>query len=275
MSLKKIRSLISETRDKLFQKHPKPMNGFAAQDLQNILGAKLVEMGYLFGASNHQWSEISSSSRLGGKYSILCRILLTRPELSPLVIAPNPSDLFDEIQSLVPEFTPAHFGFLLGLEALSGSRLLTNPKSSKAVEKITYIIKTQLDKCQTNDQKLKEIAFFMAIAETEALSRGIDLDTFWEKGGWDRERRIINREMTDLAKQIYSLVVPAFPDFDYKDLGKLIGAKMLVGLRFASKDFGNEEALENLKKIKATLENKHSKEEVIKFVTSLLNKKNA
>lgn len=165
-------------------------------DLQVVLNTTVGKVASLFGVGSNRWYNVTSENAdevLPSRYALLCRLLLTHPELykSPVV---SPAEVYEICSELSPGLTPRQFALLVGLEPTSGLRLVEvgNEGSAPGKKGITepirmmlIIMKEAFDAAKTHDEKKAVFEIFRKNAELEATARMIDLEEFWNHGGWN------------------------------------------------------------------------------------------
>lgn len=62
--------------------------------------------------------------RLGITQAVVIRVLIEDPSMSPLIMPPSLTALYELIQAIDPEFTPRDFGVLMGRSGSAGYRWL-------------------------------------------------------------------------------------------------------------------------------------------------------
>jgi len=125
-----------------------------------------------------------------GQHAILIRLLMDRPELSPIPEPPSGQEVYSLLLKADPSLTPREFPVLLGLEPGSKDRLLEPGASRTAtVSHLLLIIKNEMDRLTTAKDKREFVLYLRSVAETEAESRGMDKKTFWKVGGWRKSMK--------------------------------------------------------------------------------------
>lgn len=168
-----------------------PISGEMLNLLKATLGTKTSSLLWLFGWGSPQWSNMSKRgpNELPGQHSLMIRLLMERPDLSPIPTPPSGQELYDLLSTYDPTLTPREFAVLLGLEPGSKDRLLDDfSEKTSTVNHYMMIIKNELEELKTKKQKVDFVKFLREIAEEEAEARGLS-KSFWKEGGWRKHSK--------------------------------------------------------------------------------------
>lgn len=168
-----------------------PITGKMLNVLKAKLGTRTSSLLWLFGWGSSQWINMTKkgAGQMTGQHAMLIRLLMDRPDLSPIPEPPSGQEVYNMLLEVDPSLTPREFPVLLGLEPGSKDRLLEPGASRTAtVNHLLLIIKNEMDRLTSAKEKREFALYFRSIAETEAESRGLD-KSFWKVGGWRKSMK--------------------------------------------------------------------------------------
>lgn len=166
---------------------PKAIDGKMLNILKGMLGTRTSSLLWLFGWGSPQWTQATKRGpgEFAGQHSLMIRLLMDRPDLSPIPEPPSSKDVYELLSTYDPTLTPREFPVLLGLQPGSKDRMLDDEATKTAVvNHYLLIIKQEMDRLDTPAKKREFVAYLRSIAEEEAESRGLDTKSFWKEGGW-------------------------------------------------------------------------------------------
>ncbi len=171
---------------------PVPISGKMLNLLKASLGTRVTSLQWLFGWASPQWISMTHKGpgELPGQHSILIRLLLDRPDLSPIPEIPSGKEVYELLHKYDPTLTPRRFPILLGLQPGSKDRMLDdNANRTAAISNYMLIIKKEMERLETDEEKREFVAYLCSVAEDEAESRGLDREKFWVSGGWSKSMK--------------------------------------------------------------------------------------
>ena len=164
----------------------KPLSGKELKRLSGLLNQRIASLSWLFGFSSAQW--VKNSNRGKGElliqHSLMVRMLLGRPELSPIPDVPTVQEVYELLQKLDPTITRNKMSALVGLSIKSTARIFEGGTLTSTVGHMLLIIKNELTRLKTKDEKQRFYRYLQDNVTDEAESRGYCPDLVLKDKGW-------------------------------------------------------------------------------------------
>ena len=164
----------------------KSLSGKELKRLSSVLNERITSLLWLFGFSSAQW--LKNTNREPGalitQHSLMLRILLDRPELSPIPKVPSVQLVYALLCEIDPNITRHRMSTLVGLSAKSTARIFAGHNPTSTVGHMLLLIKTELERLSTKEEKLAFYSYLQENVKAEAQGRGYNPDCVWNKVGW-------------------------------------------------------------------------------------------
>jgi hypothetical protein len=164
----------------------KSLSGKELKRLSAVLNERIASLLWLFGFSSAQW--VKNTNREQGalltQHSLMLRILLDRPELSPIPKVPSVQLVYALLCEIDPNITRHRMSTLVGLSAKSTARIFAGDNPTSTVGHMLLLIKTELERLSTKEEKLAFYSYLQENVKAEAQGRGYNPDCVWNKVGW-------------------------------------------------------------------------------------------
>lgn len=164
----------------------KALSGKELKRLSVVLNERIASLSWLFGFSSAQW--VKNANREKGElliqHSLMIRMLLERPELSPIPKVPLMNEVYELLVAIDPTLTPNKMATLVGLSTKSTKRIFGDSAPTSTVGHMLLIIKNELGRLKTKQEKREFYQFLQANIKNEADSRGYDADKVLNELGW-------------------------------------------------------------------------------------------
>jgi len=164
----------------------KALSGKALKRLSDLLSQRIASVSWLFGFSSAQW--IKNSHRGQGEllvqHSLMIRMLLERPELSPIPEVPTVQEVYELLREIDPAFTRNKMSTIVGLSLKSTARIFGGGTLTSTVSHMLLIIKNELLRLKTKEEKQAFYRYLHKNVTEEAESRGYCPDRVLKEMGW-------------------------------------------------------------------------------------------
>ncbi len=165
---------------------PNLLSGKELKRLSAVLNERIASIAWLFGFSSAQWVKNANREKgeLAVQHSLMIRLLLDRPDLSPIPQAPLVSEVFEMLKKVDPNIKPNHLSTLVGLSPKSTARIFGDTTPTSTVGHMLLIIKTELERLKTKEKQLAFYNQLKANVASEAEARGYQPKRVWDESGW-------------------------------------------------------------------------------------------
>ena len=164
----------------------KQLSGKELKRLSGLLNERIASLSWLFGFSSAQW--VKNSNRKKGEllvqHSLMVRMLLERPELSPIPSVPTVQEVYELLLKIDPTITRNKMSSLVGLSTKSTARIFSGGTLTSTVGHMLLIIKNELTLLKTKEEKQRFYSFLQDNVINEAESRGYCPDLVLKSVGW-------------------------------------------------------------------------------------------
>jgi len=164
----------------------KALSGKTLKRLSDLLSQRIASVSWLFGFSSAQW--IKNSNRGQGEllvqHSLMIRMLLERPELSPIPSVPTVQEVYELLCEVDPAFTRNNMSTMVGLSIKSTARIFDGGTLTSTVSHMLLIIKNELLRLKTKKEKQAFYRYLQKNVSEEAESRGYCPDRVLKEMGW-------------------------------------------------------------------------------------------
>ncbi|MCO4837191.1 MAG: hypothetical protein KC426_03725 [Oceanospirillaceae bacterium] len=171
------------------------LSGKELKRLSVVLNERIASLSWLFGFSSAQW--VKNANREKGElliqHSLMIRMLLERPELSPIPKVPLMHEVYDLLVAIDPSLTHNKMATIVGLSTKSTKRIFGDGAPTSTVGHMLLIIKNELTRLKTKQERREFYHFLQNNIKSEAESRGYDPDKVLNELGWT-----INAKPSDL-----------------------------------------------------------------------------
>lgn len=172
----------------------KSLSGKELKRLSVVLNERVASLSWLFGFSSSQW--VKNVNREKGEliiqHSLMIRMLLERPELSPIPKVPLVHEVYDLLVAIDPSLTRNKMATLVGLSTKSTKRIFGDGTLTSTVGHMLLIIKNELGRLKTKQERREFYQFLQTNIRCEAEARGYDPDRVLDNIGWT-----INAKLSD------------------------------------------------------------------------------
>lgn len=114
----------------------------------------------------------------------MIRMLLEKPELSPIPEVPTVQEVYELLHEIDPAFTRNKMSTFVGLSTKSTARIFSGGTLTSTVGHMLLIIKKELLRLETKEEKQAFYRYLHKNVTEEAESRGYCPDRVLKEMGW-------------------------------------------------------------------------------------------